>query len=268
MKLAVIIQARMFSTRLPGKVMLPVNGEPLLAAMVRRVRGVNTPFEVCVATTVNPEDDEIARTCSLFDIPVHRGHPTDLLERLYSAARELRVDAVAKIPSSCPLVDSAAIQRVLTKYCESADEYDYVSNLHPATYPDGNDVEVMSFDVLEMAHTHAKRAYDRQYVTPFIWERPEIFRLGNVLWGLRRDYSMTHRFALEYIEDYSFIRRVFEEIGGSKAEFGIDDILELIARKPDIAQINACHVGVSRHRHHLHDWRGVSSVTPSEGVLH
>jgi spore coat polysaccharide biosynthesis protein SpsF len=248
----------MASTRLPGKVMLPVTGAPMLAAMLRRVRAAKTPFHVCVATTVSPEDDCIAELCSTLDVQVYRGHPTDLLQRFYYAARELRVDAVAKISSACPLIDPGVIDRVLSKYCESPDTYDYVSNLHPATYPDGNDVEVVSFDVLEMAHLHAKRAYDREYVTPFVWERPEIFRVSNVMWGERRDYSMTHRFALEYLEDYLFIRRVFEKLGGSYTTFALDDVLHLLAREPLVARINARYVGVNRHRHHPHDARSVA----------
>ena len=114
MRLLVVVQARLGSSRLPGKVLLPVNGEPLLAAMLRRVRAAKLPFELCVATTTSPEDEPIVELCSALDVRCYRGHPTDLLERHYLAACEVRAEAVIKIPSDCPLIDPAIIERILS----------------------------------------------------------------------------------------------------------------------------------------------------------
>ncbi len=239
MRLVVIIQASMRSCTLPGSPLLPVTGESMLAAMVRRVRAARVSFEICVATSFTSEDDPVAELSSRLGVRVYRGHPTDLLERHYEAARERRVDAVAKIPSPCPLVDPAAIERVLSKFRSDPDSFDYVSNLHPATYPDGNDVEVMPFDTLEMAYACAERAFEREHTTPYIWVRPRVFRIGNVMLSVHKDYSGTHRFRLQYPEDFQFVTRIFDELGGSKQVFPMDDILRLLVRKPEIAAINS-----------------------------
>ncbi len=260
MRLLAVVQARLGSSRLPGKVLLPVNDKPMLAAMLRRVRAAQLPFELCVATTNAPEDDPIVELCASLHVRCFRGHSTDLLERHYMAAREVCADAIAKIPSDCPLIDPAVIERVLSHYVKNANDFDYVSNLHPATYPDGNDVEVMGFDVLQAAYREARRPFEREHTTPYLWERPERFRIGNVVWETGLDYSMSHRFTLDYLEDYQFIKAVFYELGGSSTPFTLSDILRLLEQKPEIAQLNARFAGVNWYRHHLHELRQVSAV--------
>jgi spore coat polysaccharide biosynthesis protein SpsF len=260
MNLLVVVQARTGSTRLPGKVLLAVAGTPLLAAMLMRVRAARTAFELVVATTWNTEDDPIAELCTAIEVDCFRGHPTDLLDRHYRVALERNADAVVKIPSDCPLIDPAVIDRVLRYYTDYSRDFDYVSNLHPATYPDGNDVEVMQFDALETAFHKAHRSFEREHTTPFIWERPERFRIGNVTWDGEADYSMTHRFTIDYAEDYQFIARVFEELGGAGQVFGLPEILELLDRKPEIMAINAQHVGVNWYRHHLGELKQISAA--------
>ena len=136
-----------------------------------------------------------------------------------------------------------------------------MSNLHPATYPDGNDVEIAALGALESAYREARRSFEREHTTPFIWERPERFRIGNVVWGTGLDYSMSHRFTLDYFEDYQFIKTIFEEFGRSSVPFSLDDILTLLRQKPHIAQLNAKFVGVNWYRHHLHE---LSQVRPVE----
>ncbi len=257
MRLLVAVQARLGSSRLPGKVLLPVCGEPLLACMLRRVRAARIPFELCVVTTTAIEDDPIVELCHGINVRCYRGHPTDLLDRHFRAGRELNATAVAKIPSDCPLIDPAIIERVLGDYLDHAGSADYVSNLHPATYPDGNDVEVMSMDALRSAHGEASQPFEREHTTPYIWERPERFRLRNVTWESGLDYSMSHRFALDYPEDYRFIAAVFEELGGPDAHFGLHDILDLLERKPELSHLNARYLGVNWYRHHLKDLKHV-----------
>lgn len=259
MRLVVVVQARMGSSRLPGKVLLPVGGEPLLAAMLHRVRSATIPFELVVATTWDGSDDPVAELCARLDVGCYRGHPTDLLDRHLSAARSERAEAVVKIPSDCPLIDPAIIDRVLSYFLDHAAEYDYVSNLHPATYPDGNDVEVLHTEVLEVAHREAHRGLEREHTTPFIWENPGRFRLGNVVWESGRNASMTHRFTVDYAADYRFVAAVFDELGGPRSRFGLDDILNLLERKPELAAINAAYAGVNWYRHHLHELRQVSA---------
>ena len=268
MKIVVIVQARTGSSRLPGKVLMDVCGEPILAAMLRRVRGAKTHFDLAVATTWDRADDPIAELCRSVDVEVYRGHPTDLLDRHFRVAVDRAAEAVVKIPSDCPLIDPAVVDRVLDAFSRAAGEgsrpYDYVSNLHPATYPDGNDVEVMRMGALEEAFREAERPFEREHTTPFLWERPARFRIGNVTWESGLDHSMTHRFTLDYEEDYRFVRRVFEELGGTKRLFTIDEILALLAAKPEIYEINRRYAGVNWYRHHLAE---LTQVTAAETRL-
>jgi spore coat polysaccharide biosynthesis protein SpsF len=135
----------------------------------------------------------------------------------------------------------------------SSRRFDYVSNLHPATYPAGNDVEVMSLAALTRAWREARRPLEREHTTPFLWDQPERFRLGNVEWETELDCSLTHRFVLDYAEDYAFIRAVFEALWRADAPalpFSLDDILALLGRRPELRALNACHLGVGWYRNH------------------
>lgn len=247
----------MGSSRLPGKVMKPVAGEPVLAAMLHRLLRAQTPVELCVATTTAPEDAPIIELCRRLGLRCFLGHPTDLVERHLHAARAMGAEAVVKIPSDCPLIDPAIIDRVLGRFSELHPSVDYVSNLHPATYPDGNDVEVMTLAALEATHAQATKPFEREHTTPYIWEHPQQFRLANVLWETGQDLSMSHRFTLDYPEDLQFIERVFTEFGGPRVAFTLGDILQLLRDKPEIQAINAKYAGVNWYRHHLDELKHV-----------
>ena len=158
MKKLIIIQARLGSSRLPRKVMMPLKGSPLLLRMIQRVTAAKVECDLLVATTTNPEDDAIRDLCRKFNISCYSGHPIDLLDRHYQAALREKADVVIKIPSDCPLIDPRIIDKVVRYYEDHAEQYDYVSNLHPATYPDGNDVEVMPFEILKL-HGKKQRVY-------------------------------------------------------------------------------------------------------------
>src|SRR5882757_9750074 len=156
-KIVTIIQTRRESTRLPDKVLMPLEGKPLFIRQVERVQAASLAGHIVVATTPSQADDLIVDLCRREDIECFRGHAADLLDRHYRAANYYDADIVLKIPSDCPLIDPAVIDRVIAYYLDHQGEYDYVSNLHPATYPDGNDVEIMSLSALREAHAHASR---------------------------------------------------------------------------------------------------------------
>jgi spore coat polysaccharide biosynthesis protein SpsF len=255
----VVVQARTGSTRLPGKVSLPLAGRPLLERMIERVHAASSFFEIVVATTVEPSDDPIVDICAGADIPCFRGHPTDLLDRHYQAAlaHRPRPDTVVKIPSDCPLIDPAVIDRVLDAHGSSTN--DFTSNLHPATYPDGNDVEVMTMEALAIAHREAERPLEREHTTPFLWERPERFKLGNVAWETGLDYSMSHRFTIDYPEDYAFVQAVYDALYTPNLPvFSLRSILLLLEARPDIHALNAKYAGVNWYRHHIGELRTVT----------
>jgi spore coat polysaccharide biosynthesis protein SpsF len=206
---------------------------------------------VVVATTTLPKDDNVVEICQAEGFNVFRGHPEDLLDRHYQAALEYGADAVVKIPSDCPLIDPMVIDKVIGYYRRHEGEYDFVSNLHPATYPDGNDVEVMNIATIKSAWQNATLEMERQHTTPYIWERPKQFRLANVPWETGLDYSMSHRWTIDYAEDYEFIKAVYDELYPANHQFGLDDILALLDRRPDIFNINAKYAGVNWYRNHL-----------------
>jgi spore coat polysaccharide biosynthesis protein SpsF len=255
----IVVQARMSSSRLPGKVMLPVVGKSILARMIERLRRVQYPVKIVIATSTEPSDEVIVQEANRINCACFRGHLTDLLDRHYKAAQQFKADVVLKIPSDCPLIDPTIVDRVLDFYFKNQIQFDYVSNLHPATYPDGNDVEIMSFSVLEKAWKEAKRPLEREHTTPYIWENPEVFRIGNVDWEKELNLSMTHRFTIDYWEDYEFIKAVYETLYAMKPDFDLNDILELLIQKPRIYELNAKYAGVNWYRHHLTELKTVST---------
>ncbi|WP_210520360.1 cytidylyltransferase domain-containing protein [Hymenobacter terricola] len=260
-RILTVVQARMGSSRLPGKVLLPLAGQPLLVRMVERVQGAHLAGAVVVATTTEAADDAVAACCAAHGLECFRGDALDLLDRHYQAARYYGADVVLKIPSDCPLIDPAIIDEVVGFYLHFADRYDFVSNLHPATFPDGNDVEVMPIEALETAWREAKRPLEREHTTPFFWENPGRFRLANVTWDSGKDFSMSHRWTIDYPEDYAFISAVYAALHPTRPDFGLDDILQLLNRRPDIAQLNAHLTGVNWYRNHLDE---LKTVDPSQ----
>ena len=257
-KVVIIVQARMSSTRLPGKVMLPLLGESVLARMVQRLLNLGHQSTVVIATSLDSSDDVIAEEAEALQVPYYRGSIDNLLDRHYQAAKLFNADVVLKIPSDCPLIDPQAIDNVLNFFFSNKGKFDYVSNLHPATWPDGNDVEVMTMDCLQKVWSNANRPLELEHTTPYIWENPHLFSIGNVSWETGLDYSMSHRFTIDYREDYLFIKQVFEELYRTNNHFGCSDILDLLERKPEIYQINNTYAGVNWYRHHLDELRTIA----------
>jgi spore coat polysaccharide biosynthesis protein SpsF len=168
-------------------------------------------------------------------------------------------DIVLKIPSDCPLIDPQIIDEVLDFFFQHPGKYDYVSNLHPATWPDGNDVEIITMACLEKNWRLAERPLELEHTTPYIWENPEQFKIGNVSWSKGLDYSMSHRFTIDYREDYEFIKRVYEDLYPKNPSFSCDDIIDLITEKPEIYELNAAYAGVNWYRHHLNELNTISA---------
>jgi spore coat polysaccharide biosynthesis protein SpsF len=258
-KIAIVIQARMSSSRLPGKVMLPLLGKSLLNRMVERLQMMQHKAQLVIATSTVAADDIIEKEALKIKVPCYRGSLDNLLDRHYHAAKEFNAEIVLKIPSDCPLIDPRIVDDVLDFYFAHKDKYDYVSNLHPASFPDGNDVEVMTMSCLEKTWKEATRILELEHTTPYIWENPKKFRIGNFLWQSGKDFSMSHRFTIDYEADYQFIKRVFEELYPQKNNFSCEDILTLLENKPDICQINAQYAGVNWYRNHMNELKTISS---------
>lgn len=227
----IIIQARMGSMRLEGKVLREVYGYPILWHVVNRVKKSYFASEVIVATTENKEDDAIYEYCSTNNINVFRGSSEDVLDRYYKCTKKLKCDVIVRITADCPLHDSNVIDKVIKIYLE--ENYDYVSNiLLDYTYPDGLDVEVFSFQALEEAWINATLLSEREHVTPYI-KKNEKFKKLNVY--SERKYPM-YRLTVDCLEDYQLIRKIYEGIG--KVNFGLDETIDFLNKNPELVKLN------------------------------
>ena len=226
-----IIQARTGSTRLPGKVFADIKGRPMLWHVAHRVRAAHALDEIIVATTTEPADNLIAEFCREYSLNCFRGSEKDVLDRYYQAAREYRADAVVRITSDCPLIDPEIIDKTVQSFLEKS--CDYASNSIVCSFPRGLDVEVMSFGALEVAWREAMRSYQRAHVTPYLYENPGRFKILSITAGA--DYS-AHRWTVDTPEDLEFVGAVYSRF--EDEIFLFKDVLKLLDREPDLAEIN------------------------------
>lgn len=233
MKTLIIVQARMTSTRLPGKVLLPLAGVPMLTRLVERLRRVQRADGIVVATTTNASDDAIAALCAQLGVPCHRGSEHDVLSRYADASRLHGADVVVRITSDCPLIDPALIDQVIAAYEEGGS--DYVSNMLPPTWPYGMAVEVFSAAALAQAHAEATQAAEREHVTPFLYWHPERYRLRNVASPVDLSH---HRWTVDTPEDYALVSRLFDHLMLTRPDFTQADVLALLDANPDWIAIN------------------------------
>lgn len=234
MKVVAIIQARMGSSRLPGKMLMTLGNKPAFLHVVDHVRDCKTVNEIVLATTDTLLDNGLARLVEEKGILVFRGSENDVLDRYYQAAKQSNGDVIVRITGDCPLIDSSVIDSVVEVFLQSGGKYDYVSNIHPPTFPDGLDVEVFSFGALEKAWEEAELSSEREHVTPYIWKHPEIFSAFNVSNDI--DLS-TERWTLDTQEDLDFLHLVIQEKGERKLSW--TEIKHIIDEHPEWRDINA-----------------------------
>lgn len=227
-----VIQARLGSTRLPGKVLMEVAGQPMLWHVVRHARRAATLDRVVVATTTASTDDALAAFCADLGISYSRGSESDVLDRYYQAARSHSAEVVVRITADCPLLDPDVIDRVVSQFTNGS--FDYVSNVNPPTFPDGLDTEVFSFAALERTWNEARWQSEREHVTPYLRAHPELFRLDNV----SNDEDLSGlRWTVDESADLAFVRAVYEALGTE--QFGMNEVLDLLRNRPELGRINA-----------------------------
>ena len=243
MRKLIIAQARMTSTRLPGKVMKIVCGKPLLEHFINRLKRVKYADQIVIATTINDIDNQIVDLCKKLDISYYRGSEEDVLGRYYEAAVEYGGDIIIRITSDCPVIDPEVVDSLINFYTNNIEKYDYVSNTLKRTYPQGMDSEIISFDTLKEAHFNAYDPFDREHVTPFIKMRPQQFRLYNILYWT--DMSR-YRWTLDTPEDLELISKIFDALFYQNPSFSLKDMLDQMERTPEWETINA-HVETKKY---------------------
>ena len=232
MKVVAIVQARMGSTRLPGKVLKDLAGETMLARVVGRLRCASRIDEVLVATTDHTIDDPIVDECRKLPVQVFRGDQYDVLDRYFKAAEFASADVIVRITSDCPLIDSGITDKTIAYFLDELP--DYAANTIVRTYPRGLDTEVMSFSALSRAWQKAQKPYEREHVTPYVLEHPSEFRLVSVVND--RDYG-AHRWTVDTPEDLAFVWAVYDRLK-SKGMFSWRDVLDLLDREPELTELN------------------------------
>lgn len=225
--LVAIVQARLGSSRLPGKVLADVCGAPLLARVVERVARSRHRPRIVLATTDLPEDDPIADFARARGLDCHRGESEDVLSRFRGAAERFGAEIVVRITADDPFKDPAVIDAVIDRFLEGG--YDYVGNAVIASFPEGLDVEVFSAAVLARAQAEARTAAEREHVTPYIWRRADRFRIGNV--AHVPDLSAL-RLTVDTPEDLDFARALYGRLMSANPAFGLDEVVGLLARDP------------------------------------
>ncbi len=231
-----IIQARMGSSRLPGKVMMDIVGKPLLWHIVNRLKYSKLINKIVVATGNGEENDVIEGLCKRYNIDYYRGSEEDLIDRYYQTSKLFDADVVVRAPADCPLVDPEIVDKVIDFFLKNINSYDYVNNSRPhITYPHGLDVETFSFCLLEKLWREIKDPFRREWFTTVIFENPEKYKIS----CLKNDVDLSHlRLTVDYKEDLELIRYIFQNLFTDNVCFSLKDILELYSRNQKMFNIN------------------------------
>lgn len=237
MKVVAIVQARMASTRLPGKVLLPVLGKPIIVHELDRIRPSKLLNELWLATSDQSSDDPLAEAVAQRGYRVFRGSENDVLERFYILARQTKADLIVRLTGDCPLHDPAIIDYLISSFCNAKSMSHYGSNVWPPTFPHGLDAEIFTFSALQQAAQTCTDPSEREHVTPgihgqFRKEKPRILNIT-----APADFSSL-RWTLDYPEDYEAIRTVFERLYPTNPGFTWLDAVALMTREPNLILAN------------------------------
>lgn len=233
MSVIAIIQARISSTRLLGKVLKKIEGKTVLEHVATRVKAAKNIDDMVVATTVKEEDLEIVKLCAKLGISVFCGSENDVLDRYYQTARLFKANHIVRITADCPLIDPLVIDEVSELYFQK--KADYASNTLPETFPDGLDTEIFSFKTLKIAWENAKLSSEREHVTPYIRKNPNIFKIVNLKCSINLNNK---RWTIDEPIDLKFIKIIYKNLYFDDSLFGMKKILNFLKRHPKIEEIN------------------------------
>jgi len=232
-KITAVIQARLGSTRLPGKVLMDLGGKSVLSRVVDRLRRAKKLDEIVVATTNSVADDAIVRECHQLKVGYLRGSENDVLDRYQRAALVCSAQVVVRITSDCPLIDPQLVDETIwtfQRHCA-----DYASNVFPRTYPRGLDTEIFTTAALEQAWNDAHEPYQREHVTPYFHEHPELFRMASLRGHV--DYSQ-YRWTLDTPEDLVLLRTIYARFF-NRDDFSWAEVIRLMEHEPELAELNS-----------------------------
>ena len=228
-----ILQARMSSRRLPGKVLKPILGRPMLGLQIERLQRVKNISHLVVATSEDGADDVIVNFCQSIRVACFRGSLHDVLDRFYQVAKQYKSQQVLRITGDCPLIDPEVVAAVIEQHL--LQDNDYTSNILPATFPDGLDVEIFRFSCLEKAWREAGLSSEREHVTPYIYRKDVGFKVAN--YECAGDYSKM-RWTVDELIDFQLVNYIYEALYPQKNDFNMWDILMLLQQNPEWARLN------------------------------
>jgi spore coat polysaccharide biosynthesis protein SpsF (cytidylyltransferase family) len=233
-RIVAIIQARMGSSRLPGKTLADIAGQPMLVRVVERARRARTLDAIVVATTLDPLDDKIVKECHLHKYKVFRGSVADVLDRYYQAAKENQAEIIVRLCADSPLIDPGLIDEVVLAFLSADPPVDYASNRIQRTYPIGLDAEVFSLAALEKAWKEAKNKYQREHVTPFMYEPGSPCAALSVV---GKETAGQYRWTVDKPEDLVLVEKIYQHFAG-RDDFSWLEVVELMKKNPLLAEIN------------------------------
>ena len=238
-----VIQARMGSSRLPGKVLMEVLGKSILFHVAERLKRVESIRQIIIATSDQPQDDRIEAFCAKNGFPVFRGSENDVLDRFYHAAKTGDADAIIRVTADCPLIDPGLVQKLIVVFKKTGSDYCSIGTGAPASgkndfnrYPDGLDAEIFRMEALESAWINAIEPSHREHVTPYIWRNSDKFKIG-IMECDTGDFS-EYRWTLDNLEDFQLIKWIYEELYDKNPSFEMQDVLNLLYLNPSMMQMN------------------------------
>ena len=234
-KISAIIQARVTSTRLPGKVLMNIEGKPMLWHVINRLKFSKELDDIILAIPDTKENDILEKFAKDNKVKYFRGSEEDVLSRYYKTAKEFKCDVMVRITSDCPLIDPEIIDLVIEEHLNF--KADYSSNTLKRTFPRGLDTEVFNFDILEKSYKKAKENYQREHVTPYIYEHPEIFKLQNIE-AEKELYRPELRWTVDTKEDLELVREVYRHLYKPQKIFYTKDIIDLSDKYSELMKIN------------------------------
>ena len=234
MSVICLLQARMSSTRLPGKVLMDLLGQPMILHQLKRIKRSNLLDDIIVATSSEKTDDDLAGICRSAGFKVYRGSLGDMLDRFTGAIQGRQCSNIVRLTADCPLIDPYVIDDVIRCHLDS--DNDYTSNTLKPTYPDGLDVEVFKTSALISARENATLPSEREHATPYIYNHPEIFSLRN--YENTTDLS-SMRWTVDEPEDFSFVSEIYSSLYEENPNFTTSDILRFLSNRPEVAALNS-----------------------------